>query len=488
MRYLYKTHLGKKHHNTEGATMNKTAALSFIFVILVSLGMALFQNVQASEGSWTTKASMPQQLGTLQSAVVNDRIYLITTIYNFQYDPASDTWSKKQGLPTYRGDAPAVATYQNKIYVIGGRSNGTSGANEVYDPATDTWAIKASMPTKRQGLEANCVNGKIYLISGLVANNPDPYVYSFNVSTVNEQYDPATDTWAQKMPIPNGVSYYASTVVNNKIYVISANLTQIYDPQTDSWSYGAAPLYSVGFAACSATTGAAAPQKIYVMGGKGNYKNWTSYGWNVNYNQVYDPQSNSWTLDPPVPTARSFAASGVVNEKIYLIGGMRDIVTANDVGFNVTEEFDPLAESTSALTVGLSESASAINYGNAVNFTVTADGGTKPYTYAWYLDNQRVQTINSPYYYLMNASVVGSHHVYVQVTDFANNSAQTLTVEFNVLPVSSPSTSLTPSQSPSIPESPSFPFLATIGIVILVAAVLLLAVIFYRKKGKSNRT
>ena len=119
-----------------------------------------------------------------------------------------------------------------------------------------------------------------------------------------------------------------------------------------------------------------------------------------------------------------------------------------------TEEFDPLAESTSALTVSLSESASAINCGNAVNFTVSADGGTKPYIDAWYMDNQRVQTGDSRYYYLTNASVVGSHHVYVQATDAANDSAQTLTVEFNVLPISSPSTSLTPSQSPSIPESP----------------------------------
>jgi nitrous oxidase accessory protein len=46
------------------------------------------------------------------------------------------------------------------------------------------------------------------------------------------------------------------------------------------------------------------------------------------------------------------------------------------------------------MNASLSESASALYYGNTVNFTVLADGGTKPYTYAWYIDNQLTETSN----------------------------------------------------------------------------------------------
>jgi hypothetical protein len=106
--------------------------------------------------------------------------------------------------------------------------------------------------------------------------------------------------------------------------------------------------------------------------------------------------------------------------------------------------------SSPAVTASLSESASALNYGNSINFTVSAEGGMPPYTYAWYMDNQIAQTSASQYF-STNTQAVGSHHVYVQVTDANNSSATTLTVEFYVLPVSStsPSSSLSPSNSPT---------------------------------------
>ena len=117
----------------------------------------------------------------------------------------------------------------------------------------------------------------------------------------------------------------------------------------------------------------------------------------------------------------------------------------------------PTSTSTSnpELNVSLSESASALNHGNAVNFTVLADGGSKPYTFAWYIDGQLAVTSHSQYF-STDSQAVGSHHVYVQVTDAGNNSATTLTVEFNVLPASTSSPSLNPTPSPSIPEFPSW--------------------------------
>ena len=121
---------------------------------------------------------------------------------------------------------------------------------------------------------------------------------------------------------------------------------------------------------------------------------------------------------------------------------------------NSSPSLSPSPTSFPTLTVSLFESASALYYGNTVNFTVLADGGTKPYTFAWYIDGQMAQTSASPYF-STDSQAVGSHHVYVQVTDVENNSATTLTVEFNVLSASSSSPGLSPTLSSSPTQQPT---------------------------------
>ena len=137
----------------------------------------------------------------------------------------------------------------------------------------------------------------------------------------------------------------------------------------------------------------------------------------------------------------------------------------------------PTANGNPTLNVSLAESASALNYGNTINFTVVVEGGTNPYTYAWYIDNQSVQTGSSPYF-STNSYPVGAHHIYVQVTDAANNSATTLAPEFNVLPGTSSSPRSSPTPSPSIPET------TPTTIAMLLIASTIAVIIFARKHEK----
>jgi hypothetical protein len=48
------------------------------------------------------------------------------------------------------------------------QGNGLSVVEE-YDPATDTWTKKSDMPTARFALTSSAVNGKIYAIGGVEA-------------------------------------------------------------------------------------------------------------------------------------------------------------------------------------------------------------------------------------------------------------------------------------------------------------------------------
>jgi N-acetylneuraminic acid mutarotase len=80
---------------------------------------------------------------------------------------------------------------------------------EAYDPATNTWTTKAPMPTARWELGSGVVDGILYAIGGL----NDQYL-----STV-EAYDPAAGTWTTKASMPNPRFSFALGVAGKKLYI-----------------------------------------------------------------------------------------------------------------------------------------------------------------------------------------------------------------------------------------------------------------------------
>jgi N-acetylneuraminic acid mutarotase len=291
---------------------------SFVLLVLVALTVSCIISIQpagAAENvfvpnSWISRPPMLEG-GTMGSVAVDGKIYAIGADGTTQqYDPATLNWTLKTPLPNPVGGG--IAAYQNKIYVIG------ESYNEVYDVATDTWTNKTAMPTWRIGVQANVVNGKIYLIGGMIDNELG------TLTNVNEAYDPVTDTWTTEEPAPTAVYVYASAVVDNKIYVLGgssdppnvvSNQVQIYDAATDSWSLGTPMPTPVRMASAGATTGTFAPKRIYVVGGMQN-------GDGLNLNQIYDPQTDTWITGALMPTARYGLSVAVVNDTLYAVGGV----------------------------------------------------------------------------------------------------------------------------------------------------------------------
>jgi N-acetylneuraminic acid mutarotase len=305
----------------------KNVALLLALVIIVSSCTATILAANAAENSWINRPPMPNAKSGLEIAVVNGKIYALGHDgTNEEYDPATLTWTTKKPIPTSRSSF-GIAVYQNKIYVIGGNVGFDSttelpilcSLNEVYDPLTDTWESKKPMPTNRSQLNANVVNGKIYLIGGRTGGQ-------YSTVDLNEVYDPETDSWTTKASIPYPVVQYASAVVPDKIYIIGGqdeysdsmnlDLVQIYDPSTDTWSFGTPMPNVVWQAAAGATTGVWAPKRIYVFGGLPEH---SLFGTNIT--QVYNPENDSWTLGASMPTSRFNFAVGVVNDTLYALGG-----------------------------------------------------------------------------------------------------------------------------------------------------------------------
>jgi hypothetical protein len=145
------------------------------------------------------------------------------------------------------------------------------------------------------------------------------------------------------------------------------------------------------------------------------------------------------------------------------------------------------AATVSPLTAALSESASALNYGVKINFTVVAEGGVSPYVYTWYVDNQTDQTGASPYY-STNSLAVGSHKVYVDVMDANITLATTNAVSFEVLPALSSSPGSTPTLTPlhSSPI-PNYTLIMILAFVVLVVFLVGSWLVWkYRKQKTAN--
>jgi N-acetylneuraminic acid mutarotase len=372
--------------------------LLLVLVLLTTSSTVIAEPAFSDEttgNSWTTKSPMPQAISGVKAAVVKGKIYVIGGEANFEYNPDTDTWTTRKPMPTRRTNF-GIAVYQNRIYTIGGRYydsvNGSiisiiSNANEVYDPLTDTWETKKPMPTARETLQANVVNGKIYLIGGIPSTHRQSVV-DLKTTVLNEVYDINTDSWTTKQPLLYPVYGYASAVANNKIYVMGGanhteptHLTQIYDPEKDAWIFGSSLSTAVLGAAAGATTGIRAPERIYVIGGAPNIQA-------TDVNQVYDPQNNTWALGEPIPTARGYLAVAVVNDTIFAFGGRPCLICPS---LETNEQYTPFGYGNIKPVVSVMSPENKVYNESSVPLTFTVN---KPVSWMQYsLDGQDNVTV-----------------------------------------------------------------------------------------------
>jgi hypothetical protein len=173
-------------------------------------------------------------------------IALVMMVDKPTYAVAPDSWTEKAPMHIARGNL-GVASVNGKIYAIGGLSQNDAsgqllGTNEEYDPTTNTWTTKTPMPTPRKDFAIAVYQNKIYCIGGVSAIAPNflgPGMGLSIDSSANEVYDPATDSWTSKASCPIVYGHLTANVVGGKIYIIAGDTagepTMIYDPSTDLW-------------------------------------------------------------------------------------------------------------------------------------------------------------------------------------------------------------------------------------------------------------
>ncbi len=218
------------------------------------------------------------------------------------------TWSKAAEFPEPEEELYGIAA-GGKMYVMGGYGEGGKPVGMVweYDPATDHWAKKKTMPVPVHHQAMAEYQGKIYVFGGFKLYPVPNGLGGWEPVTDSWEYDPATDNWKSLAPMPTRRGSAIAQTVNGKIYVIGGSTMHPGSKEPAVWPNR--PARSVGT------------------------------------NEMYDPATNKWTERQSMPTARNHAFSGMVNGKIYVIGGRIGspwiIVSSNT---DIVEEYDPATD------------------------------------------------------------------------------------------------------------------------------------------------
>lgn len=251
----------------------------------------------------------------------------------WEFDPATNAWTQKADLPGLSTEGAASFVIGNKGYitsgyhfytVLGGPIDSSQLSRYLpdtweYDPATDKWSKKANFPgIPRAGAVAMAVNGKAYVGTGQgdILLNGQAISVLFNDWW---EFDPSSNQWKKKTLFPGAKRTGAVAAAGNTTGYIgtgsNGNNTYYndwweYNPTTDSWAQRA----NMAGGTRSKAVSISVNNNVYVGTGE-NHNNpsvWFTDLWQ------YDAAGNTWIQKQSMSYGRSAAVGFVVNNTFYL--------------------------------------------------------------------------------------------------------------------------------------------------------------------------
>jgi N-acetylneuraminic acid mutarotase len=233
--------------------------------------------------------------------------------------------------------APASFARQEVSYVYSPTAKkfflaaGSSTVQEAYDPSSNTWKKVAPLPARLNHIQAVELNGRIYYVGGLVTW-PGPAVGTVYI------YNTVTNTFSRGAPMLSGRDRGAGgvAVYDSKIYYagglhkgIAVPWFDVYDTVANSWKkLPDLPEARDHFQA------AVVGKRFYAIGGRNTAINATT-----RVNDAFDFTTGSWVTGlKPLPTARGGFAVGVLGNQLFVIGG-----EGGGQAFSTVEEYDTAA-------------------------------------------------------------------------------------------------------------------------------------------------
>lgn len=292
-------------------------------LLLTLVGWLMIPFAEAQE--WQPVADLPSDFLVHHGVGfgLNGKGYLVTGASQngyrkdfYQYDPATNSWSK---LPDFPGPARSFAigdTYNGKAYIGFGVDSEGNSLNDLweFDPVDTSWTQLSDCSCIGRAHPAFVAqNGKIYMGLGNDASNlRDWWIY-----------DMATDSWerGERFPAARRHHPFQFGIGNDVFAGLGHGDNEIfdewyrYDPEIDQWTQ----VENIPAEGRVAGTQFAFDERGYVLSGDGDDHSTMPTGefWK------YIPEEDRWEQLPPHPGISRWAPSSfIVEDKIYFMGGI----------------------------------------------------------------------------------------------------------------------------------------------------------------------
>ncbi|MGI9437243.1 MAG: Kelch repeat-containing protein [Geminicoccaceae bacterium] len=245
------------------------------------------------------------------------------------YLPGKAAWIDGPDLPTALHH-PGLVALPDRVFAIGGFVANADGFWQMQtsvftlDRDFKRWEIGPDLPAPRAEFVAAHVGGQVVIVGGRTPAGANNRAYDDHIDVdATLLFDPQTDRWHQGRPAPTARNSAAGAVLGDMLHIVGGRIStgagirnldvhEVYDPATDRWSARAPmPQAQGGLAA------AAFDDRLYVFGGEffgarsGVYKE----AW------VYDPVADIWQAAAPMPLPRHGLGALALEDGVHVIGG-----------------------------------------------------------------------------------------------------------------------------------------------------------------------
>lgn len=208
------------------------------------------------------------------------------------------------------------------------------------------WRGEPDLLYDRDEPRAVAVDGQIYIAGG--QSELLDYGEPSDIPGVKERvevklvdaltrFDPASGTYTELAPMPVPVNHQSMITYRGDVYSVGGHgrflfggspkrAFQRYDPDTDEWSM-MPPMPTARGAAGAGVIG----DRLYVVGGQGEN------GEILPTLEIYDFETGKWSSGPDMPSRREHVGAAVAGGKLYVLGGR----TEDSDAVATAQRYDP---------------------------------------------------------------------------------------------------------------------------------------------------
>lgn len=274
---------------------------------------------------WVEVPHLLQPRAGAAAAVVGDRLVvtggvdangaLLSTTEVFD----GTSWSLGAPIPTPRQQL-AAASDGKLVYTVGGTTGDSDQVNvEAYDPVAKTWTTLPALPQARSDLGVAITDGRLVAVGGVSGGQVLKSVSVFDLMSKTWSALPDMSTSRHGMAVAAvEKSVYAiggSSTIGNSEPTATAEVLKLparkIQPVAQWRSLPDAPTARLMMA------WAVLNNKIWIMGGLHN-------GTPLQTVESFDPKTGAWETGPPLPIPLHHAAAATFRGEVVVLGGATD--------------------------------------------------------------------------------------------------------------------------------------------------------------------